>query len=298
MRKIILTLGLMGSIYANNSLSCENMSEEEFYQKLLEYKKSINMNRFKNPENINDINREEMSQYSKHISYKGKTLKQCRLILDIRKYTVNDGRRYKALLSLDYNFLTIAEKRLYDKILEESKLYFSNYSKASVVSKDIISYPLVYLTMSKSNIYEFREINHKIKRYKVVTDMVNIPFKVGDMQTKQAFISYLNHNHNSNFILPKVKNNINKLQDKLRRNSQKLSSLPSNISRFKVLKKDLKNINSFKKYNGKVIKTTILKGDRIKYLGNRKDSSDFIILYGNKEWIISEKQWNDSIGGF
>ena len=294
MKKIILTLGFIGSLYANNSLSCESISEQELHKKLLEYKKSMNMNKFQNPENINDINREEMRQHVKQVSFEGKALKQCQLILDIRKYAVTDGRRYKALLSLNYNSLSRAEKRLYDTILKESKSYFSNYSRASVVSKNMGSYPLVYLTMSKSTIYEFREINHKIKRYRTSTNMVNIPFKVGDMQTKQAFISYLNSNHHSNFVLPRVKNNIDVLQGKAKNNIQNFDDRPTP---FKILKEDLIDIKSFLKHDKSILITTIPKGAQIKYLYHFKKES-VVILYNNRKWTISEKQWNDSTGGF
>ncbi len=298
MKKIILTLGLIGSLYANNSLSCESMSEKEFHQKLLEYKKSIDISKFQNPKNINDTNREQMQQHVKQVSFNGNTLKQCQLILDIRRYPANDGRRYKALLSLNYDSLSKAEKKLYNTVLQESKGNFFNYSRASVISKDMVNYPLVYLTMTNSTIYEFREINHKVKRYKVATDMVNIPFKAGGIQAKQAYISYLNNNHNSNFTLPRVKNNIDELQNKVRANTRKFHhNHDIQLSPFRIVTKDLKNVKSFKKYNKKVLKRTIPRGAQIKYLHQRGNTSDCVISYDNKQWTISEKQWHDSIGG-
>jgi len=132
MKKVLLLLSLVGGyIYANTPLSCENMNEETFKKILLDYKNSINLEHFKNP-NTDFI--EEDKQYIKQIGYSTKEIKKCQYILDLNKYGIDSQKRYRALYNLNDMSLTAKEQELYNFRISESQKKYKSLISASIVS--------------------------------------------------------------------------------------------------------------------------------------------------------------------
>ena len=291
MRKVLILLTLMGGyVYANIPLSCENMSEQMFDKILVDYKNSIDLNRFKNP---NKDFTEEDKIHIKKIGYSSNQMKKCQYILDLNKYGVDDQRRYRALYNLKDMILTDKEKYLYDFRINESKKKYKALSSASVVSYAVSKFPLINLAISKNTIYEFRLEEDKLKKYRIETNGVDLPFKAGTIKIQNRYVAYLNKSYNSNFKSPSDVQ-LDNIGDNVQHNIEKSYA---NISPTRVTKANIIGVRTYLKYNGKIHKTNILKGSTIKYLGNRKNSTDYIIEYNHKKWTISEKQWQVATGG-
>jgi len=296
MKKTIITLGLMLSYScANATLSCENMSQEVFGKILVEYKNNFELNHFTNPEK--DFSDED-KKYINNAKYSANEIKKCQYILDLNKYDINSDKRYRALVKLKNFVLTANEQNLYNLRVQESVLQHQAYSNVSVVSSEVKRYPLVYMSVAKAPhavlLYEFRLQNNRVERYAVVTtNGITAPLKSGSRNEQILFLSYLNQRYNTKFQVP-VQNELEQITQNIKKNIQKSRIERSNK---RVLKADIKGTKTFKKYDGKVWQTDILKGSTIEYLHQRKNSTDYVILYNHKKWTISEKQWHTSTGG-
>jgi len=295
MKKAFILLSFVGSwMYANATLSCENITKSQFDKILLDYKDSIQLNHFKSPGT--EFTQED-KQHISNVAYSSKEIKKCQSIMDLNQYGVDNSKLYLALYKLKDFKLTHGERRLFDTRIQEAIKKYKSYSSVSAISNIMSKYPLVYLAVGSSenliSVHEFRLKNDQVEKYRIDTNGIILPLYSGTVKSQNYYVEYLNKVYQTSFKLPSARN-LDKIGDDVQKNIKKSRA---NLSPYRQLEESILNVNSYLKYNNKVLKTDILKGSTIKYLHNRDNSTDYVIEYNNKKWTISEKQWNDATGG-
>lgn len=133
---------------------------------------------------------------------------KCIFLRDAHLLKVDSLQRIGALKELSSLKLTPEEKDIYKKSLEENKEFFSIYSNASLVNKEVCQYPLLYLQYQKNTnegkplIFEQRLVSGEIKTFSLYQGRSMGRFKCGKFEAQKNYADLLN--------FPKPKNSESK----------------------------------------------------------------------------------------
>ena len=171
------------------------------------------VNQLKNTLDVKSIDKDNIKNESVYIDKVYKITAQknrCLLLREASKKLVSDIKRVKALalLSKDKR-LTYDEKNIYNNALAKSRQHASSYSNASLVSQEVCSYPLLYLSAEKTAngtlfVYEKRLVGNDIKTFSKDMALNNFALACGlNRATKN---NYLKHLNKKRLGLPLLKN--------------------------------------------------------------------------------------------
>lgn len=285
MKKLLFgSILAMSLAFSAQELSCANivnMSNNQIQKEIKDFQDKLNLNQF-NTE-LSDTNKE----YMKQSALETMQLKKCLYLRKSLQYSMEDDRRYKALLDLKNFRLSAEERLLYNQSIQRNINYFSPYSDASLVG-DYCKYPLIYLTAQKSSrgviVYEHRLINSSIRPLNIVMSGKSVKFVCGD-SAKANYLNYINKSH--------VKLKEATPPPPVVTKSEKEAIMPEDTYVTKILL-------YAKDYNSGKGGVSISKGSIVKIIKYQDypngQTPDAIFIYRDKKCIINLTKWLDAIG--
>ena len=289
MKKIVLN-GLV-VILGFTSLSAENYSCNQIVSMTDSEVKNY-INQLKQSLDVKDIHQDKIKNESIYINdiYKITSQKnRCLLLRVATKKPVEDIERVKALVKLSKDKRLVSnEKNIYNNALKVSSQRFSAYSRASLISQEACSYPLLYLSAEKiANdkvlIYEKRLLKNEIKTFSKDVSLATISKVFGsNRKIKNKYLNYLN---TKGMSFPLLKNPHDIYQSNFNSNNEKQILLNS----FTVkLTKNMKAV-----HYRTASSCTLFIGNEVTYDG--ENHNEIFFLYNKTRYRVSKNTWHNSI---